>query len=55
MKITNKEFTELEKFIRHTKRILGTEQKLPMSLKHKTQILEIEFKVKRHGENSNIS
>ena len=49
MKITNKEFTELEKFIRHAKRILATEQKLPMSLKHKSPTLEIEFKVKRHG------
>ena len=50
MKITEKEFKELEKFIDHTKRILGTKQKVPMELRHKTSTLTIEFKVTRHGE-----
>ncbi len=52
MKITKREFHDLENFLRHAKRVLGTEQKLPMSLRHKSSTLEIEFKVKRHGENN---
>ena len=49
-KITSKEFKELEEFVDHVRRILGTQQKVPMKLKHKTSTLEIEFKVKRNGE-----